>query len=205
MDRKELTERILELEWEMFTNATNEGGRASCQDDKPTFLIMRRSQHDAWSIDTLMSYKKDLDQAAQNEMNLMVIKYAYMMEITFPEDYAAFKDRLPAILPGAQVLVTEIMKIHSSWSAEAADKYPKLFSYGRPLTSADSGGSRYAAIDNYLKSELLTYSEPTLMLCLRDTLKAADAGINMSLEILKNTAQSYGYSSLDATEAALGR
>jgi len=50
MERKELTNCILELEWDMFTNVTNVGGRASCQDDRKTFIIMRKAQAHIWSM-----------------------------------------------------------------------------------------------------------------------------------------------------------
>ena len=43
MTRDELIMQIIKLEWSMFTSAQNNGGRASCQDDWPTFEIMRRS------------------------------------------------------------------------------------------------------------------------------------------------------------------
>lgn len=34
-------EKIIELEWNQFQAVHNEGGRASCQDDRETFDIMR--------------------------------------------------------------------------------------------------------------------------------------------------------------------
>ena len=97
------------------------------------------------------------------------------------------------------------MKYHSKWAKEASDKYPRLFSLGRPVTSAKSGGSNWAAIDNYLYSELLTYSEATLEHCLEDTLKAEAEGKNFSIEILKNTAKNYNFKSLDAIEEVLSK
>ena len=97
------------------------------------------------------------------------------------------------------------MKYHSKWALEASVKYPKLFSLGRPITIADSGGGNYASIDNYLHSEMLTYSEATLELCLKDTQKAEAEGRNLSLEILKNTAESYDFESLGAIEKALSK
>jgi hypothetical protein len=203
MERKKLIDGIVELEWNMFTNVPSAGGRASCQDDRPTFLIMRKAQAQVWSDATLLSYKSDLDNAAAQGLNLMTIKYAHMMKITFPEEYERIRDALPPVSQKAAALAEEIVRIHSTWSAEAAARYPKLFSLGRPLTSREDGGSRYAAIDNYLHSELLTYSEQTLELCLKDVRKAQAEGVNLALEILKNTAASYEYESIDALEAAL--
>jgi hypothetical protein len=74
---------------------------------------------------------------------------------------------------------------------------------GRPLPYAEGG--RWAAIDNYLYSELLTYSEQTLALCLRDTKAAEARGENLSIKIVENTAHLYGYPDLDSLEASLRR
>lgn len=205
MERKELTNNILELEWDMFTNITNVGGRASCQDDRTTFMIMRKAQADIWSMNTLIRYLHDLKDAVKNKINLMAVKYAHMMKITFPEEYEEIKNEFPPVSPRVRELAHQIMKYHSKWALEASVKYPKLFSLGRPITAADSGEGHYASIDNYLYSELLTYSEETLELCLKDTQKAEAEGKNLSLEILKNTAESYGFESLDAIERALSK
>ncbi|MBN2041572.1 MAG: DUF4125 family protein [Spirochaetes bacterium] len=205
MEREQLINHILDLEWDMFTNASSAGGRAACQDDKNTFTIMRKSQAAVWSTDTLAGYLYDLEAAAQNNINLMTIKYAHMMKITFPDEYEKIKDKLPPVSYEAQELAQEIMKYHSKWSRDAAKKYPALFSLGRPVTSSESRGNRWAAIDNYLYSELLTYSEATLKHCLYDTLKAEKEGKNLSIEILKNTARSYKFDSLEALEEVLSK
>ncbi|MDY2738998.1 MAG: DUF4125 family protein [Acidaminococcus sp.] len=36
-----LIQRIIEREWTLFDEVHNIGGRASCQDDRETFFIMR--------------------------------------------------------------------------------------------------------------------------------------------------------------------
>ena len=95
---------IIEYEWDMFTNATNAGGRASCQDDRPTFVIMRRAQHEVWAPDTLESYLEDLKAARADGVNLVAIKYARMMEVTFPEEYEQLKSKLPPLSETVQTL-----------------------------------------------------------------------------------------------------
>lgn len=203
MEREIIINYILELEWEMFTNASSVGGRAACQDDRKTFMIMRRAQASIWSNNTLSSYYYDLEEAAQKKINLMTIKYAYMMEKTFPDEYEKIKDKLPAVTDSSVKLAREIMKYHSKWAREASSRYPGLFSMGRPVSSGSSNELYYASIDNYLYSELLTYSEATLRLCLEDTVKAEAEGLNLSIEILKNTAKSYNFDSIEAIEEKL--
>jgi hypothetical protein len=237
MDRKEEIKRILELEWDMFTKAQSAGGRAACQDDQPTFTVMRKAQAEIWSDETLQSLRNDLLQARESGINLMTLKYAHMMEVTFPEEYAQLKDALPPVSNTAFALAREIVQIHAQWWLKPPPHPPLpppphgpggprkkvqapgvLFQFPPDphpsppdncfftrigLTSADSPGGRYAAMDNYLYSELLTYSEETLALCLKDTRTAKEDGVNLSLEILKNTARSYGYDSVDALEEVL--
>ena len=203
MERGEIIEKVLALEWDMFTNVAGVNGRASCQDDKKTFVIMRKAQADIWSTDTLTSYMADLESAGRNKVNLMSIKYARMMEVTYPDEYKNIKDRFPPVSERVNELVSRIVKHHLAWSIEASKKYPKLFSLGRPVATAVENIQHIISIENYLRSELLTYSENTLKLCLEDTMKAFDNKVNLSIEILKNTAKSYGYDSLDAIEKSL--
>lgn len=203
MKREEIIERVLALEWDMFTNVAGVNGRASCQDDKKTFLVMRRAQSEIWSTDTLTSYMADLESAGRNKVNLMSIKYARMMEITYPDEYENIKNRLPPVSERIDELVSRIVNYHLAWSIDASKKYPKLFSLGRPVATAVENMQHTISIENYLRSELLTYSENTLKLCLQDTMKAFDNKVNLSIEILRNTAKNYGYDSLDAIEKSL--
>lgn len=198
--REEVIKEVLDLEWEMFTNVNSVNGRASCQDDFKTFMIMRRAQAYIWSVDTLTTYLNDLSVAKRDKINLMAVKYARMMEATFPEEYEILKEQLPDVSDRSRKLTQEIVKYHLEWSLEAFGKYPRFFSLGRPVSQ---NTDRSNSIENYLKSELLTYSEETLELCLKDTIAAAENGVNLSLEILKNTARSYGFDSLDAIEERL--
>ncbi len=201
MTKEELVNRIIQLEWGMFTNAQNNGGRASCQDDWPTFEIMRRSQHMVWAMDTLESYCADLEEAIGRGENLVAYKYGYMMRVTYPEEYEVIKVMLPPITGEKTDIVDEIAEAHAKWAAEKAEKYPLVSGVGRPQTSQPGG--RWAAIDNYLYSELLTYSVPTLVLCLRDTRAALERGENLSMKIVENTAKLYGYPSLDVLEQSM--
>ena len=48
MERRELERQIVEKEWLMFQQVQGVNGRAACQDDWTTFLIMRLSQFEGW-------------------------------------------------------------------------------------------------------------------------------------------------------------
>ena len=41
MEKMKLIQRLIEREWTLFDKVRNIGGRASCQDDRKTFFIMR--------------------------------------------------------------------------------------------------------------------------------------------------------------------
>ena len=43
--KDELIKQIISEEYKMFSEVSNIGGRASCQDDFDTFYIMRYAQH----------------------------------------------------------------------------------------------------------------------------------------------------------------
>ena len=72
----------------MFDEVQNNGGRAECQNNPREFEIMRSSQLKTWSEDVLKSYLHDLTSAAYSKRNLLTEKYAYMMESTYPEEFA---------------------------------------------------------------------------------------------------------------------
>ena len=48
MNKDELIDAIVQIEWPMFAGVNNEGGKAACQMDLATFRIMRISQYSAW-------------------------------------------------------------------------------------------------------------------------------------------------------------
>ena len=48
-----LIEKIVDEEWAQFQLLNNEGGRASCQNDRRQFDIMRASQFSVWTEELL--------------------------------------------------------------------------------------------------------------------------------------------------------
>lgn len=191
---------IIEKEWEMFGRVINEGGRADCQDDHQTFYIMRYSQHNAFSLEALVSYGNDLDQALSQGRNLLTEKYAYMMEYTDPKYYEAnLKPYLPPVSSEKQALIQEIERLMIAQQQRFAVQYPIFSSKGRPLLKNEGAVS----IHIYQMGELKTYTIETLQLYLRDIKAAESQGKDIVMDIHKKTAEFYGYTSLMEAEDTL--
>lgn len=157
MTKNELIGKILEKEWQYFSNLNNIGGRASCQDNKDEFTIMRKSQWLTFNIETLNSYWEDLN----SKNNPLFEKYARMMKDSMPEEYEKIKDNLGEISSEKRALVNKIMLIYMEWEEEFFSFYPIYASMGRPLyTRQDS--IEETSIETYLRGELYSYSEKTL-------------------------------------------
>ena len=50
-------------------------------------------------------------------------KYAYMMESTYPEEFAQIKQFLPEVAPEVRVKIDEIVDINLDWQKEAEEKF----------------------------------------------------------------------------------
>ena len=201
MSGTETVTKILEIEWEMFDATQNEGGRASCQENKGQFLIMRRSQFSGWDAATLESYLRDLETAKSQGRNLMVEKYGYMMERTAPLQFSQIKDRLPTISEEKRALADTLVEQTVQWAEEFHAKYPKVASHGRPVhKSADNLWT--TSIETYNLGEMLTHGEETLRLLGQCYAKAKAEERNLYTEILRETARLSGFNSLEEAEAA---
>lgn len=200
MEKDQLIRYILNMEWDMFTNVQNQNGRADCQDDYETFVIMRLSQLYIWDQDILASYFLDLMEAKEAGRNLMTEKYGYMMEQTDPEGYARIKDLLPEVSQEKRSMAQAIVRIYKVWEREMAVRYPKLRSRGRAgKTEPTLDGS--VSVEDYQYCELITYSERTLKLLLEYI--GEHAGENLYIAEVANMVQAYGYENLEAAEAVL--
>jgi len=91
--------RIIDIEWNMFQDVPNMGGKALCQEDPKTFEINRVSQFMGWSEAALESYLGDLTEAGKNGRNLLTEKYARMMELISPLEYASMEHLIPPLDP----------------------------------------------------------------------------------------------------------
>lgn len=195
-------EEIVDIEWTMFDQVHNIGGRASCQEDPRTFFIMRSSQLRAWSPDMRESYGRDLLEARNHGRNLLSEKYGYMMERTSPLEYAQIRDRLPVRSPEKLAQIDRICSVHVGWMKEMSSRYPHLAGRGR-ATQRHEDTPYTTSFETYLWGELATYSLETLEHYWAHIQTLQQEGRNMNEEILRHTVAQYGYSSLDEAESRL--
>lgn len=202
MERHNLIEMIIPLEWEMFSAVSNIGGQADCQNQTQTFVIMRNSQLQTWSEELLGSYLDDLQTAKACNVNLMTLKYARMMQYTHPEEYAHIQDQLPPIDQGTRELIEEIVNVNIIWDRELRERYPLLRGRGRPATSGEDSPDVTSA-ETYMRGELGSYSPRSIAIYHQDTMQAVAEGINLAELNLSWTVRAYGYASIEDAERQL--
>lgn len=202
MTKDELVEDIISREWKQFDKVKNEGGRAECQDDWNTFSLMRRSQYDAWTEELLESFRNDLISAEERGWNLITEKYARMMESTAPVRFEELRDSLPVRDASRIAIQEEIIKIQVEWMEEFARNFPKMAGNARSIhTSEDNVFD--TSYETYLRGELGTYSDETLVLYGRFIVDTQRQGKNLAYIIMNNTAKGYGYESVTEAELRL--
>ena len=181
MDTKQkLIDKIMDIEWEMFSSVQNRGGRASCQEDPSTFGIIRTSNFEVWSAATLESYLAHIEMAKQLGRNLMTEKYARMEGIIPP----LHQD--PEVLE----LIDKIVARECKWVEELMEKYPDV-KMARPLYSSQDTPFAVSS-ETYSRGELETYSKETLQLYDQDNLDMESKGqnrIEMSVRIMSKKFQ----------------
>ena len=200
-EKDRLIQDIIKLEWEMFQKVEGIGGRAGCQDQYPTFEIMRSSQFRAWDQKTLESYHQDLQGGRERGRNLITEKYAYMMESTDPDYYRAkLQPYLPLVDEARALLIRRILEQLILWDKEVSRDFPKVAHRGRPLeAAADKSG--ITSVETYMAGELKTYSERTLQSLMSHILAEKARGENLVRKILEFTIERYGFASLEDAEA----
>ena len=200
--RENLMAGIIEIEWRMFQDVSNIGGRASCQDDFKTFQIMRSSQVASWSEETVESYLDDLRTAESSGRNLLTEKYARMMASTSPSEYARIKHMLTPIDSEALELIEHILSIVVGWEKELLEKYPNILGKGRPLFSSEDS-PMVTSLETYLKGELETYSLRTLKRLLAHMRRQQSENVNGSAIVLLDMMKRYGFNSLEEANQKL--
>ena len=202
LDDKELVNRIAKLEFEAFDKVKNEGGRAYCQNDWPTFSVMRKSQYLTWDHDMLMQYLYDFTREYKSGHNLITEKYGRMMESTAPEKYEGFKDDFPVITQEKKAVIEEIVRVQMQMMEAFSKEHPKLAGNARRLHSYEDD-MMDTSYETYLRGEISTYSDKMLQLYGRYVVSAAMDGGNLARMIMENTAKLYGYKDLDEFESRI--
>ena len=197
--REELAEAIAKLEFEAFDEVKNEGGRASCQDDWPTFSIMRKSQYLTWDRIMLMQYLYDFHREYRHGHNLIEEKYGRMMESTAPEQYAEIKDHFPELTEEKKAIIQQICSMQVGWMEEFAKDYPALADNARSIHSYQDNPFD-TSYETYLRGELGTYSDKMLELYGRYIVEYAREGKNPARDIMYNSVRMYGYGSIEEAE-----
>ncbi len=201
MERELLIEEIIETEFAFFDQVHNEGGRAGCQDNWPTFHLMRGAQFRAWDAETLQSYRDDLQQAGDEGRNPVAEKYAYMMEYSSPAEFEKIRDQLPVCSEQKRDLTERILTEFLQQTEEFMAEYPSFRKTSRPIY-ADDDNPFFTSIETYTRGELKTYSERTLRLYLDWILSEKKQGHRIVYQIYENTAHGYGYGSLKEADEA---
>lgn len=191
---------IAKAEFEAFDKVQGEGGRAGCQNNWPTFKVMRMSQYMTWDEDMLLQYLYEFKTNLANGRNMIEEKYARMMASTAPDEYAKFADKLPEISEEKQAIMEQIIELQVKWMEEFAKQYPKLAGNARTIhTSEDLPYD--TSYETYLRGELGTYSDKLLEMYGRYIVEYAKGGRSIAREIMANTIKFYGYKSFEEAES----
>ncbi|MCR4739200.1 MAG: DUF4125 family protein [Lachnospiraceae bacterium] len=200
---EELALKIAKLEFEAFDKVQNEGGRAECQNNWPTFSIMRRSQYLTWYKTMLLQYIYDFRREMRLGHNLITEKYGRMMESTAPDEYEKIKDNFPVLTDEKKAIINTVAGIQVKWMEDFAKEYPLLAGQARDIRSSQDNLYN-TSYETYLRGELGTYSDKMLELYARFIVDHAREGKNLAYETMENSARLYGYRDLDAAEKAVG-
>ena len=199
MDVPQLAEEVAKVEFRAFDAVNNKGGRAYCQNNWPTFRIMRMSQYLTWTKEMLVQYLTDFEGVIAEGRNMITEKYGYMMETTAPEEFKAIRDKLPPVPENKKALVRELTRIETGWMEEFAAKYPRLSKNARLIHTSDDLGWDTSS-ETYQRGELYSYSDKMLLMYGRFVAALCREGINLTIRIMENTVKMYGYTSLEDAE-----
>ncbi len=200
LEAQNLAEEITKLEWDQFQLTENEGGRANCQGNWPTFRIMRMSQFLAWPLDLQESYKQDLESANQIGRNLITEKYARMMESTATEIFErTIKPYIKPILEPRKSAQEQIILTQVEWASDFRNRYPNLGLAMRVLKTSEDTAEN-TSFETYLRGELSTYSDDTFAKYQRFVNNLRAKNLNLTQMIITNTVRMYNYDSLESAE-----
>ena len=199
---EELVEKIAKVEFEAFDKVKNEGGRAYCQNDWPTFSVMRKSQYLTWDRIMLMQYLYDFQREYKLGHNLITEKYGRMMESTAPERYRELEKHFPEITAEKKAVIEQIVALQMGMVEELAGDYPKVVANARNLHTYEDNVID-TSYETYLRGEISTYSDKMLQLYAGYVIRNVKEGTNIARTTMENTARLYGYQDLDAFQDSI--
>jgi len=185
MEKNELLEHVLDMEWEMFVSVKS-AEPASCQSSPDKFRAIRGSVFEMWSDNMLASYLIQLSVAKMQGRNLLTEKYARMDNSIPPLSESPYID--------------EIVEISELWQNELQENYPALYKRCCRTLEPVGDGRNFSV---YLRSELETYGDNTLELYHERVKNAYDQKRNLSIEALRHLIEKSGYRDLKHAESCL--
>lgn len=195
----ELVEKVARVEFAAFDQVQNEGGRASCQNNWPTFSIMRKSQYLTWNRSMLLQYLYDFERELELGHNLITEKYGRMMESTAPEKYEAIKEHFPVLSDEKKAVIEQIVALQMNMLEEFGKDYPGLAGNARSFHTYEDNYTN-TSYETYLRGEISTYSDKMLQLYGAYVVTMLQEGKNIARLTIENTARLYGYDSLEEFE-----
>lgn len=185
MEKDELLENILDMEWDMFT-AVKSANPVSCQSSPDKFRAIRGSVFTIWTDDMLASYLLQLSAAKLVGRNLLTEKYARMDNLIPPLTDSPYIDA--------------IIEISELWQRELRENYPELYKRCCRTMEETGDGQNFSV---YLRCELETYGDDTLELYYANVKHALDQDKNLSIEALRSLIEKSGYRDLGHAERCL--
>ena len=202
LSKEKLVTEIAKTEFQAFDKVKNKGGRASCQNDWPTFSVMRRSQYLTWNQTMLLQYIYDFKRELSLGHNLITEKYGRMMESTAPDEYENIKNEFPPLSDEKKAVIEQIVAIQMTMAEEFAKAHPKVFMNARSLHTYEDNLIN-TSYETYLRGEISTYSDKMLQLYARYVVECFQMHKNIARMTMENTAMLYGYKNIDEFEASI--
>ena len=194
--REFLLDQIVLHEWDMFQEVNPAVG----EEQFPSFKVKRSCQLAGWPTAVVLNYLQDVSYAVEAGRNLIMEKYAYMMEQTAPEYFnETLADQMPGLTMEAEQVLNQIMELRHRWNEEFDDMYPAL---SRVLPApAARGEDGTDPREVYIRGELRTYSTGMLVLYGKMIRELDREGRNLVIEENDMLMRARGFKSIEAAEA----
>ena len=160
MNREQLIEKIVQIELDCFLQTNHGQQKAKCQEQPETFVLSRMSKWFLFDERILLSYYQDLKDYLTKNLNIITIKYAYMMFYEETVEFSLLNYDLPTISEEKEGKINNLVRQVIKWDAEA-EKHP---GYIKERPRYNIPNQNITSLETYLYGEYATYSEQTLNL-----------------------------------------